>query len=35
VPLALFGLGPSADGADDVYHQRTPDLSEVEFRIDS
>jgi 2'-5' RNA ligase len=35
VPLALFGLGPSADGDDDVYHQRTPDLSEVEFRIDS
>lgn len=35
VPVALFALGGSSLADDDVYHQRTPDLSEVEFRIDS
>jgi len=35
VPVALFGLGGSPREGGDVYHQRTPDLSEVEFRIDS
>lgn len=35
VPVALFALGGSPLADDDVYHQRTPDLSEVEFRIDS
>ena len=35
VPVALFGLGASPAEEGDVYHQRTPDLSEVEFRIDS
>jgi RNA 2',3'-cyclic 3'-phosphodiesterase len=35
VPVALFGLGASPADEGDVYHQRTPDLSEVEFRIDS
>ena len=35
VPVALFALGGSRGADDDVYHQRAPDLSEVEFRIDS
>jgi 2'-5' RNA ligase len=35
VPVALFALGASPGAGDDVYHQRAPDLSEVEFRIDS
>jgi len=35
VPLALYPLGGSRSRDGDVYHQRAPDLSEVEFRIDS
>jgi RNA 2',3'-cyclic 3'-phosphodiesterase len=35
VPVALYGLGGTPVGDDAVYHHRAPDLSEVEFRIDS
>ncbi|HET9082770.1 MAG TPA: RNA 2',3'-cyclic phosphodiesterase [Candidatus Limnocylindrales bacterium] len=35
VPVALVGLGASPGAEDDVYHQRAPDLSEEEIRIDS
>ena len=35
VPVALYRLGGSAIAEDGVYHHPTPDLSEVEFRIDS
>ena len=35
LPVALHRLPGSPAADDDVYHHRTPDLSEVEFRIDS
>jgi 2'-5' RNA ligase len=35
VPVALFGLGAPPEREGDVYHQRAPDLSEEEIRIDS
>jgi 2'-5' RNA ligase len=35
LPVALHGLAGSPGADDGVYHHRAPDLSEVEFRIDS